>query len=167
MLIEFNAFIPDDVSYVQEKDMSVVHGNSLLALVDLGKKKGYELISVNQENAFFVVKEYFPLFNIEDNSIRALKHFSNPLHIFQLYDGTMVVQGSQALYYYGFSFDLNDRIQILPKYLRDAHMPWSNRISKLHKIMYRLFIYLNRDRRVKMHDREQIWGWKTKYESLL
>ena len=48
----------------------------------------------------FYVSIKFTLFNIEDNSISEIKHFKAPLQVFQLYDGTLVFHGVQALYYY-------------------------------------------------------------------
>jgi hypothetical protein len=45
-------------------------GASLQSLVNLGKKRGYELIGCKEDgsDAFFVKKEYFELFDIKDNS---------------------------------------------------------------------------------------------------
>jgi FkbM family methyltransferase len=49
-----------------------VGGVSLSYLVTLGKQKGYELISTTVSNAFFVRKELFDKFSIEDNSMKEL-----------------------------------------------------------------------------------------------
>lgn len=45
-------------------------GASMQSFYELGKRKGYEMIYQMKEggNVFFVAKEYFPLFGIEDNS---------------------------------------------------------------------------------------------------
>lgn len=47
-----------------------VHGSSLQSLVNLCKEKGYELISCDDvgSNCFFVLKDLYPLFNIDDNN---------------------------------------------------------------------------------------------------
>ena len=52
MLVEFNPTIPNDVAFIQPRDMSVFQGSSLMAFVELGKRKGYELIAANETNAF-------------------------------------------------------------------------------------------------------------------
>jgi len=57
VVIEFNPTIPTEIKFVQEPATSVNQGASLLALVELGKEKGYELVSVLPFNAFFVRSE--------------------------------------------------------------------------------------------------------------
>ncbi len=131
VVIEFNASIPNDIEFVQPADMKVVQGHSILSLVKLAQEKGYELICINQENAFFVDKKYFELFCIENNSIDELRHYKPPLQIFQLYDGTLVFYGAQCLYYYNFPVDFNKRFQVIPKFIRDAHIPWGGWIKKI------------------------------------
>ena len=54
MLVEFNPTIPNDVAFIQPRDMSVFQGSSLMAFVELGKRKGYELIAANETNAFCI-----------------------------------------------------------------------------------------------------------------
>lgn len=56
--IEFNPTIPTNIRFVQPADPSINQGASLLSLVELGRKKGYELVSVLLFNAFFVRSEY-------------------------------------------------------------------------------------------------------------
>lgn len=53
VMIEFNASIPTDISFVQPKDLSINQGASLRAIVDLAANKGYKLIAVTNWNAFF------------------------------------------------------------------------------------------------------------------
>ncbi|MDP6978482.1 MAG: hypothetical protein QF570_07760 [Myxococcota bacterium] len=55
-------------------DQTYYIGASMQSLVNLGKKKGYELLYQMSwgPNVFFVAKEYFPLFGIEDNSPEAI-----------------------------------------------------------------------------------------------
>ena len=92
VVIEFNPTIPNDVFFVQARDQSFNHGSSLLALIELARQKGYELVVTTDVNAFFVRSDLFHLFGIEDNSIGAIH---NPgayeSRIFQLYDGTLVL----------------------------------------------------------------------------
>jgi len=60
VVIEFNPTIPTSIDFVQSAEHSVKQGSSLLALVKLGKEKGYELVCVLKYNAFFIRKEYYP-----------------------------------------------------------------------------------------------------------
>lgn len=118
VVIEFNPSIPLDVEYIQPKDMSVNHSNSLLALVNLGHSKGYELVATTHLNAFFVRKEYFPLLEISDNRPTTLyTDTSAQMKIFQLYDGTLVIKGCHKLLWHQYDFS-DKQIQVLPKYLR-------------------------------------------------
>lgn len=118
MVIEFNPSIPDGISFIQPRDMSVYQGSSLTACVELGKRKGYELIAVNAGNAFFVQKELFPKFGIEDNSIPALHtDHSYETQIFQLYDGTLMLAGNTDLIWHRQPID-QERLQVLPKHKR-------------------------------------------------
>ncbi|RHY35455.1 hypothetical protein DYB32_000089 [Aphanomyces invadans] len=97
VVIEFNPTIPNNVVYIQDKDMSVYHGSSLAALVELGKSKGYELVSTTTFNGVFVQQQYFPLFNMDDNSIDTMHDVPMPTELFQLYDGTLKITGVKKL----------------------------------------------------------------------
>lgn len=88
VVIEFNPSIPNDVVFVQDKDMAIHQGASLAAMVELGKRKGYELVATTNGNGFFVEESLFPLFGIEDNSVDAMRE--NVIgRIFHGYDGTV------------------------------------------------------------------------------
>jgi len=116
--IEFNPTIPTEVDFVQEPDPEVTQGCSLSALVRLGKKKGYELISVLPFNAFFVDKKYFDLFEIQDNSPHTLrKDLSCITWMFSGYDGSIHLSGSKKLLWHGVDMTEND-VQVLPKKLQ-------------------------------------------------
>lgn len=88
VVIEFNPSIPNDVVFVQDRDMSIHQGASLAALVELGKRKRYELVATTNNNAFFVDEPLFPAFGIEDNSVDALRENVTG-RIFHGYDGTI------------------------------------------------------------------------------
>ncbi len=160
VVIEFNPLIPIDIEFIQAADFKVIQGTSVLSLTKLAKKKGYELICVNQENAFYVDRRYFNLFQIRDNTIRELIHYKSPFQVFQLDDGTIVVDGVQALFYYNFPCDFNKKFQILPKYIRDAHIPWGGG-NILQRFILRLFRIPHRipsEEIVKYY-----WSWKESY----
>ncbi len=118
VLIEFNATIPNDVCFVQERDFNVNQGCSLLALIDLGKRKGYELVATTVANAFFVRKDSFTAFGIADNDIDAMYFFGQlQTRLFQGFDGELIVAGYQKLHWPNVPFAQED-IQVLPKALR-------------------------------------------------
>lgn len=154
VVIEFNPTFPDNISYVQDADPHKVHGTSLKAMVELGKEKGYELICVNQENAFFVEQKYFPLFGIADNSIGTLKTYREPIQVAQLFDGTLVYFGSQHLFWYGIEFDLN-RFQVLPAWVRRMNIPW-NTPTRMRTLLLRLLRRWNRPAKPGPN----AWDWK-------
>lgn len=92
VLIEFNPSIPNDFRFVQAADLRCQQGSSLLALVELAKKKGYELAATTLCNAIFVRRELMPAG--VDNSL-AVMHPNTDLqtHIIQLHDGTLMLAG--------------------------------------------------------------------------
>jgi hypothetical protein len=118
VMIEFNATVPNDVYFVQERDFRINQGCSLLALIELGKRKGYELVATSTANAFFVRAELFPAFGIEDNDIDSM-YFNGHLltRLFQGYDGELILAGYQELHWPKLPFTSAD-IQVLPKALR-------------------------------------------------
>ncbi len=118
IIIEFNPTIPNDIEFVQPKDIKINQGSSLLSLTKLGREKGYELIAALELNAFFVKKEYYHLFGIEDNLPHLVRKVDKyETRLFQLYDGTLHLTGNKMLLWHGIEID-QDKIQVLPKYLR-------------------------------------------------
>eukprot|EP01032_Pedospumella_encystans_P013992 gene13992-16088_t len=61
MCIEFNPTIPNHVHYVQERDITVQEGSSLLALAELGRSFGYHLVVTTTFNAIFVRQDLLHL----------------------------------------------------------------------------------------------------------
>jgi hypothetical protein len=127
VVVEFNPTIPNQVEFVQPRNMALNQGSSLLALINLGKRKGYELVATTDWNAFFVDKFYFELFGILDNSIWQLyKKVDYLTHVFQLFDGTIVVNGCNRLLWHNIELDLEtvqQEIQVLPPEFRVY--PWA------------------------------------------
>jgi len=117
VIIEFNFSIPNDVVFVQAKDNHVNQGCSLLALVLLGKQKGYELICCTMCNAIFILSESYSELQIPSNSIWHLYMPPMDGRIFHGYDGTVFVQGMDLLWWQNISLS-HDDFQVLPKSAR-------------------------------------------------
>jgi hypothetical protein len=116
--IEFNPTIPNEVRFVQQAEPSVQHGASLRALVELGREKGYELVSVLPPNAFFVPSELFDRLEIADNRLETLRRdVSHVTYIFSGYDGTIFLRGLRELPWHLVPMR-EGRIQQLPRFLR-------------------------------------------------
>lgn len=110
IVIECNPTIDNDIYFVQDYGPSIHAGASMLALIELGKAKGYEFVASTGTNGFFVRRELFPAFGIEDNSIDAL-HEAAPEHvlkIFQGYDGTIYAAGNLKLHWHGIALTQED-----------------------------------------------------------
>ncbi len=116
--IEFNPTIPPEVPFVQRAEGRVAQGASLLALVELGRTRGYELVGVVGCNACFVDARYFPLFGIDDNSpARLWTDRSAVTYLFSGYDGSIHLAGRRMLPWHG--LPLTERgLQRLPWFLR-------------------------------------------------
>lgn len=119
VIIEFNPSVPNDVIFVQDRTFEVNQGCSLLALIELGKQKGYELICATPFNGFFVKKDDYPRFSIPSNFIG---HLYRPMHdgrIFQGFDSTIHVVGMEKLQWHQSAAPLSSEdFQVLPKSLR-------------------------------------------------
>jgi hypothetical protein len=147
IIIEFNPFIPDDIEYVQPSDPTIFRGSSLLALCRLAKEKGYELIAVNHENAFFIDKKYYPLFDISDNNLSSMRVFKDSIRVFPLFDGTLVFNSSTNLVWHELKMDFN-KLQPLPKYFRN--LPWTRYDNTLNilikRILFKIYLLCRRKR---------------------
>lgn len=125
VIIEFNPSIPNDVIFVQAKDMNINQGASLLALVMLGKKKGYELICATACNAIFILKEFYHLFGLKSNHVNTLYSPSSDGRIFHGYDSYVHITGMPLLLWSGTKV-CSDDFQVLPPALRK----WSDAQSE-------------------------------------
>lgn len=117
VVIEFNPTVPNDIIFVQAKDNSVNQGCSLLALILLGKEKGYELICCTAWNAFFVKTELYAEFRIPDNSIQCMYLPYLDGRIFHGYDSYVYVVGMQMLLWSGIQVSSED-FQVVPQSIR-------------------------------------------------
>lgn len=72
-IIEFNPTVPNDVIFIQDPKPEINEGCSAAALVQLGRRKGYELACCTAFNAIFVTWQDFPKLGIADNSLSRLR----------------------------------------------------------------------------------------------
>jgi hypothetical protein len=117
VIIEFNPTVPNDVLFVQDADPDVRQGSSLLAMIELGRRKGYELVAATEANAIFVERGSFGRFGIADNGIDAMYDCRHDLALFHGFDGTFYGAGEMVVNWFGIPIAQED-LQILPKAMR-------------------------------------------------
>lgn len=118
VVIEINPTVPNDVLFVQARSFDVHQGCSLLALVALGKQKGYELAVCTAWNAFFIRADKYPQLGLKSNLISNLYVPIQDGRIFQGFDGTIHVVGISSLVWKGGLPVSSEDFQILPKSAR-------------------------------------------------
>ena len=97
VMIEFNSFVAPDIYFVKPAEEETKASATLLAVYQLGKSKGYELICAVGGNAIFVRKEDFATFGIEDNRPASMFQARWETKMFQGYDGTLFLTGNRRL----------------------------------------------------------------------
>jgi hypothetical protein len=126
VVIEYNPTVPTAVEFIQPADMTINQGTSLSATAQLGKEKGYELVSVTEHNCLFVRAELLPLFGIADNSVQALRPSESMVtYVFNGFDGTVFVRGCGKLGWHNTPYR-ESKMQHLPRFMRkfpDTHGP--------------------------------------------
>lgn len=89
VIIEYNQTIPPSVEFIDNGGKSFM-GSSCLALFNLAKEKGYELICCTSTNCFFVKKELYHLFNVEDNHPSKLQNLDKQCFVALNHAGELV-----------------------------------------------------------------------------
>lgn len=120
VILEFNPTIPVDFEYVQAEDFFIHDGCSLLSLVKLGKRKGYELICCTDTNAFFCREKYYNRFGLKNNlPEKMFRPFASMYQtkIWQGGDGRLHLIGCDRLLWHNFRIN-EKKIQVLPRFLR-------------------------------------------------
>lgn len=135
--IEFNPTCPTEVRFIQPADPRLNQGSSLLSLVELGKQLGYELLSVLHGNAFFVRREYYPLFEIGDNSPTVLRtHVADITYLCVGYDGRIFLHGNNRLpCHYGIKLK-ESKVQHLPRILRK----YPDRYRRIEWVLFAIYL---------------------------
>ena len=133
--IEFNQLIPNAVEFVQKKDFKIKQGCSARSLVNLAKKKNYELVASTLTNLFFVDKSYSNMIlknSVNLNDLIDDKEIQN--YIFPGYDGSLQTTKPLKLGWHKIKIRNKD-IQPLPSFLR--YFP--DDYNLLQKIIFLLF----------------------------
>jgi hypothetical protein len=134
VVIEFNPTIANATLFVQEKKGGRRQGASPASLVELGRRKGYELIATTYLNLLFVASEHYAAFGIADNSLALMRDDSGVPRIFVGYDGHVFLShgersGFISLPWHGLRLKEPDA-QVLPERLQkypDEYTPAEKR----------------------------------------
>jgi hypothetical protein len=154
VIIEFNPTIPTNIKFVQQANPSISQGSSLLSLVELGKEKGYELVSVLPFNAIFVKEEYFPLFQLESNSPEVLRtNLDLVTYLFSGFDGRVFLHGNCRLPWHGIEMR-ESRLQPLPSYLHS----YPDDYSMLQNKAFALFLLFTDPRELFRRIAKRRWA---------
>jgi len=120
--IEFNPTIPNHVYYVQQRDIGIHEGSSLLAIAELGITLGYQLIVTTTFNAIFIrndLMSYIPQALCSDapaigisfdrtqlqGYLDALHNESMVTDMFQTYSGELKLCGPKKLLWHRVSIN--------------------------------------------------------------
>lgn len=136
--IEFNPTIATECEFVQPAEVELMQGASLAALTELGRQKGYELVSVLYCNAIFVRREFFPLFGIENNAPEVLRSDRRDVtYLFFAHDGTVLLRGGRRNPWHKLRMS-ERRVQMLPRFLRR----YPTRYGLLHWLAFSVYVVL-------------------------
>ena len=115
--IEFNPTIPNEVNFVQEKNIKINQGCSALALIELAKKKLYSPIVATDWNLFFI-KNSLKKYVIKNRiyQINDLINDRNKNFIFSGYDGSIITSKKLILPWHGIVLK---KIKLLPTFLQE------------------------------------------------
>jgi hypothetical protein len=143
--IEFNATIPNEVNFIQEKNFKCKHGSSAKSILELAMTKGYELVAVTLCNLILVdrtivnyVLDTLPqLSELRDDS-----YFKT--YLFIGYDGTILSNKKQILLpCHGLSHNIAD-IRILPRFLNKFPSDY----NIFQKILFLFWLLLNKPKKI-------------------
>jgi len=117
VVIEYNPTIPNEVDFVQPRDLAVRQGSSLTALHRLAQAKGYQLIHATVVNAIFVDARFAERFPPAQPPAALRADLSQVTWLFQTYDGIIHLAGNRRVRWHGVSLEAS-RLQVVPRWLR-------------------------------------------------
>jgi hypothetical protein len=138
VIIEYNPTLSNSALFVQKKSPEINHGSSPASLVELARRKGYELIAATALNLLFVNAEHYGIFGIPDNSLALMRDDSNVPQIFVGFDGHVFlseanVLGSITLPWHQLKLKETD-VQALPGRLQK----YPDQYSRTDKLLFHL-----------------------------
>tara|TARA_B100000579_G_scaffold382063_1_gene351004 strand:+ start:429 stop:1310 length:882 start_codon:yes stop_codon:yes gene_type:complete len=145
IVIEFNPLIPNEVEFIQKKDIKINQGSSALSFYNLAKRKNYTLVAATEINLFFVHNNYIS--KVTDNIDPKLdeivddKPYRN--FIFTGFDGKIFTSKKFNMPWHKIDVD---EIKILPNFLQK----FPDNYNFLEKTIFKLYKnYINPKRLVK------------------
>jgi hypothetical protein len=132
--IEFNPSIPNEVIFIQRKDVTINQGSSAFALMKLAKKKLYSPITATDLNLFFIKNSLKKYIVKKKYEIDDLINDKNKNYIFFGYDGSIITSKSLFLTWHGLKIK---KINVLPEIL--CQFPGNYNLLK--KILLILFLF--------------------------
>jgi hypothetical protein len=148
VIIEYNPTLSNSTLFVQKKEPGRRQGASPASLVELARRKGYELIATTELNLLFVTSDHYSAFEIADNSLALMRDDSNIPHIFVGYDGHVFlsqsnVLGAIALPWHGLKLKEKD-VQLIPERLQK----YPDEYTRADKYLFRWKFGFKRPKRV-------------------
>jgi hypothetical protein len=118
--IEYNPTIPNDVDFIQEKNLNVNQGSSAKSLVNLAQKKGYLLAALTECNLLFVRNDCRQ--DVIGKQVKTLPQLRDDsgckIYLFSGYDGTILSNKRHVNLSWHNTNLSTDSIQKIPRILR-------------------------------------------------
>jgi hypothetical protein len=165
VIIEYNPTLSNSTLFVQKTGRR--QGASPASLVELARRKGYELVAATELNLLFVTSDQYAAFGIADNSLALMRDDSNIPHIFVGYDGHVFLSqsnilGAIALPWHVLKLKEND-VQLIPEHLQKYPDEYTRadrflfgwKFGFKRRVLRRLSRLWRRDERLTSLDRER------------
>lgn len=137
--IEYNFTIPNEVEFIQKKDLNVNKGSSALSLLKLANNKDYFLAHISHSNMIFIDNKFKDLF--KNTQLSLDKHRDDSKYknfVFFGYDGEVISNKKDFhLRWHRYYFNIKE-IQVLPKMLRKLKANY-NFFDKCNYAIFLLF----------------------------
>ena len=135
VVIEFNPTIPNEIEFVQPREMRLAQGCSLRSLDALARSKGYSLIHATFGNAIFADRKYSECFGaepVEASDYRA--DLSAVTYLFQTFEGKILLSGNRDMCWHNVRMD-EKSMQAIPGYLQK----YPDRYNLIQKVCWKVF----------------------------
>jgi hypothetical protein len=135
--IEYNPTIPNEVEFIQPKSFKVKQGASALAVTNLAKSKGYQLVAVTKTNLIFIHQDFRDaVIGSIELSLNDLRDDSEiKMFLFSGYDGTILSNKKKVIAGWHGTGVYVSEMQALPRFLRT----YSGDYSFIQSIMVKVW----------------------------